>query len=242
VTVDETMPAGKWAFDAAVTDAFDDMLERSIPAYNVMRDLTTSLAVAHLNPGGTLVDLGCSRGAAIGSVMDRLDHNERGWRDANPPRFHGVDVSVPMLEASRTRFRGDRLVTIEPCDLRHSYPDVMADVTLAVLTIQFTPIEYRLRILEDAYNHTTPGGALLIVEKLLGDSARLHDLFDREYLDLKRKHGYSNEAVLRKKASLEGVLVSQSARFLQHSLERTGFRFVDTYYRWLNFGGWIAVK
>jgi tRNA (cmo5U34)-methyltransferase len=147
-----------------------------------------------------------------------------------------------MIEASRSRFRGDRLVSIEACDLRHSYPDVTADVTLAVLTLQFTPIEYRLRIIEDAFVHTQPGGAFLVVEKLLGDSARLHEMFDREYLDLKRKHGYSDEAILRKKASLEGVLVSQSARFLQHTLERTGFRFVDTYYRWLNFGGWIAVK
>lgn len=243
MTTDTTMPEGKWVFDASVTDAFDDMLERSIPAYNTMRDLTTALAVAHLKPGTTLVDLGCSRGQAIGHVIDVLDHDRRGWRTAvNAPRFVGVDVSVPMLESARQRFTGDRLVDIRPCDLRVSYPDEQASVTLAVLTVQFTPIEHRLRILQNIYDHTVPGGVLLIVEKLLGESAGLHDVFDAEYLSMKRHHGYSEEAVLRKKASLEGVLVSTSARFLQHMLEGVGFRYVDTYWRWLNFGAWIAVR
>jgi tRNA (cmo5U34)-methyltransferase len=243
VTADRTMPEGKWAFDAAVTDAFDDMLERSIPAYNVMRDLTTSLAVASLRPGSTLVDLGCSRGQAIGHIIDRLDHDRTGWRRApDAPRFVGVDVSPTMLAAARQRFSTDRAVTISPCDLRTSYPDETASVTLAVLTVQFTPIEHRLRILQSVYDHTAPGGVLLIVEKLLGESATLHDVFDAEYLSMKRRHGYSEEAVLRKKASLEGVLVSTSARFLQHMLEGVGFRHVDAYWRWLNFGAWIAVR
>jgi tRNA (cmo5U34)-methyltransferase len=244
MTTDTTMPDGHWTFDASVTDAFDDMLERSIPAYNVMRDLTTSLAVAHLQPGTALVDLGCSRGQAIGHVLDRLDHDTPNWRRAavDGTRFVGVDVSVPMLNAARQRFAGNRLVDIRPCDLRTSYPDEMASVTLAVLTVQFTPIEHRLRILQNAYNHTVPGGALLIVEKLLGESAELHDVYDREYLRMKAAHGYTQEAIVRKKASLEGVLVSTSARYLQHMLEGVGFRYVDAYYRWLNFGGWVAVR
>ena len=31
-------PGIKWEFDATVTDCFDDMLTRSIPQYDVMRD------------------------------------------------------------------------------------------------------------------------------------------------------------------------------------------------------------
>lgn len=34
---DHVMPAGPWQFDQQVTDAFDDMLQRSIPQYNAMR-------------------------------------------------------------------------------------------------------------------------------------------------------------------------------------------------------------
>lgn len=242
MTADKTMPAGKWEFDASVTDAFDDMLERSIPAYNTMRDLTTSLAIAHYQPGTALVDLGCSRGQALGHIVDAADRSSRTWRDREGTRLIGVDVSEPMIAAARQRFAHDPVVSIEHCDLRHDYPDAMASVTLAVLTVQFTPVEYRWRIVQEMYDHTVSGGAVLLVEKVLGASSSLHDLFDAEYLRMKSAHGYSDEAILRKKASLEGVLVSQTAAMNQHMLERVGFRFVDTYWRWLNFAGWVAIR
>ena len=35
---------GKWTFDKNVTDCFDDMLSRSIPDYNTMRELTIRVA------------------------------------------------------------------------------------------------------------------------------------------------------------------------------------------------------
>ena len=38
---DEAEPGAQWEFDAEVTQAFEDMLERSIPQYAVMRDLVT---------------------------------------------------------------------------------------------------------------------------------------------------------------------------------------------------------
>ena len=37
--LDKTIPKGKWEFDKDVTKVFDNMLSRSIPQYNVMRDL-----------------------------------------------------------------------------------------------------------------------------------------------------------------------------------------------------------
>ena len=35
---------GKWEFDEKVADCFEDMLERSIPQYEVMRDSVAKLA------------------------------------------------------------------------------------------------------------------------------------------------------------------------------------------------------
>jgi len=37
--LDEVMPEGKWEFDESVTAVFENMLERSIPQYELMRDL-----------------------------------------------------------------------------------------------------------------------------------------------------------------------------------------------------------
>ena len=78
-----------------------------------------------------------------------------------------------MLEAGRRRFAAliDRgIVDIRRLDLRAEYPPEMASLTLAVLTIQFTPIEYRQRIMQRIAGHTVPGGGVILVEKVLGSS------------------------------------------------------------------------
>lgn len=245
MATDQVMPEGKWQFDDAVADAFDDMLARSIPAYNVMRELTGSLAERFLVDGFDVVDLGCSRGAAVEPLVS-------AWSDC-VRRFILVDVSEPMLAAARGRYREQiesGKVEVLNFDLRLGYPVIpeaepaapTSSVTLCVLTLQFTPIEYRQRIIQDIYDSTIPGGALLLVEKVLGEGARLHRTFDEEYLNFKRRNKYTEEQIARKKASLEGVLVSQTAAENERMLRSAGFRYVDTYYRWLNFAGWVAVR
>ncbi len=41
---DHVIPEGKWEFDAQVTDVFDEMLRRSIPQYDVMRNAVSERA------------------------------------------------------------------------------------------------------------------------------------------------------------------------------------------------------
>ncbi len=236
--IDHVLAPSKWVFDSQVTEAFDDMLARSIPAYNSMRELTTQLAAAYAQPDSAIVDLGCSRGAALRPLIERSPR-------LPVDRFIGVDVSEPMLEASRLAFARDIAagrVTIDNLDLRHGYPAGLASVTLAVLTLQFTPIEYRQRILSDVYAHTIQGGAMLLVEKVLGDTADLDAVMVEEYLAYKGRNGYSSEELVRKRASLEGVLVPLTAKWNEQMLRGAGFRTVDCYWRWLNFAGWIAVR
>src|SRR5690606_19795331 len=121
-------------------------------------------------------------------------------------RFIGIEVSDPMLEAARDRFRGyikAGIVDIRKMDLRHEYPVEPASVTLSILTLQFTPIEYRHRIVRSIYKHTIPGGAFIMVEKILGDTAELDGLFRDRYYDLKEQNGYGRESIERKKMALE---------------------------------------
>ena len=226
------MPTGKWKSDEDVTNAFVDMLERSIPAYEQMRDLTASLAKEYRRPGRYVVDLGCSRGDALLSIAEGA-----------PPdvRLFGCDVSEPMLQAARERLAG-HLSTVVALDLRERFPDLPASCILSVLTLQFIPIEYRLRVVSDAYKHLDPGGAFFLVEKVLGASADLDQAFVDRYYDLKRANGYTEDQIQRKRLSLEGVLVPVTARWNEEMLHGAGFRQVDCYWRWANFAGWIAVK
>jgi tRNA (cmo5U34)-methyltransferase len=234
--IDHTLPEGRWAFNAEVTTVFENMLSRSIPQYEVMRRACFEVACRYVQPDTTILDLGCSRGEAIASLLDR-------YKEQN--HFVGVEVSEPMLEAARERFREDierGRVEILSMDLRREYPEVEASVTLSVLTLQFTPIEYRQRIVAEVYRHTREGGVFLLVEKILGASAEIDEVLVETYYGLKREQGYSEEEIERKRLSLEGVLVPVTARWNEELLRDAGFRQVDCFWRWMNFAGWVALK
>lgn len=235
-TVDQTQPNGKWEFDREVTQAFDNMLTRSIPQYEVMRQACFDLACYYRQPNTDIVDLGCSRGEAISKLIDKYGATNR---------FVGVEISKPMVEAARQRYQGlidCKVADIKELDLRKDYPNCRASVTLCVLTLQFTPIEYRQRILKNIYDHLLPNGALILVEKVLGADADLDEIMVKLYYQLKAKNGYSQEQIERKRLSLEGVLVPVTARWNEELLKMAGFRHVDSFWRWMNFAGWVAVK
>lgn len=233
---DHVLPEGKWAFDAEVTEVFDEMLRRSIPQYDVMRNAVSEIASRFVEEKTAIVDLGCSRGDALDPLIRKFGAYNR---------FVGVEVSKPMLEAARKRFQGYidcNVVSIREMDLRREFPPERASVILSVLTLQFTPIEYRLKIVREAFNSLIPGGAFILVEKVLGASAEIDDLLVDLYYGMKRDHGYSQEEINRKRLSLEGVLVPVTAAWNEQLLRQCGFSQVDCFWRYLNFAGWVAVK
>jgi len=239
---DEVTPNGRWEFDTDVAEVFDDMLARSIPQYEVMREAVFQVAAPFQQKGTDIVDLGCSRGEAIAPFVDRFGAYNR---------YYLCDVSLPMLEATRERFKGlimgpmpgtQGIMRVEDLDLRESYPPVDACITLSVLTLQFTPMEYRQRILRNVWKHTASGGVFILVEKVLGATAEIDELMVNVYYDMKRRNGYTEDQIQRKRLSLEGVLVPATAAWNEDLLKMAGFRYVDCFWRWQNFSGWIAIK
>ena len=234
--IDEIIPRGKWQFDASVTTAFQDMLKRSIPGYAQMRDCCFQIGRHYVQNKTDIIDLGCSRGDALEPFIAKFGAYNH---------YVAVDVSGPMLDACRQRFANyiDRgVVEVKSLDLRRGYPPVRASLTLAILTIQFTPIEYRHQILDSIFAHTVRGGALIVVEKIIGCNASIDKALTDCYYDVKRQAGYSDEQIQRKKLSLEGVLVPLTAAENEYRLSVAGFKTIECFWRNLNFSGWIAVR
>lgn len=231
------VPTGdRWTFDQSVTQAFDDMLRRSIPQYDVMRRSVFDVGSHFVQPATDIVDLGCARGDALASFL-------QVYGGAN--RYVGTDTSGPMLEAARARFDGaieSGLVTVMDADLCGQYPSVCASLTLCVLTLQFTPVDVRQRIVDRIYATTVPGGALLLVEKLRGATPCSDALLVEHYHAMKAANGYTAEEIERKRLALDGVLVPATARGNERLLEQAGFADVECFWRWMNFAGWVAVK
>ena len=231
------MPQGsRWEFDQSVADVFDDMLRRSIPQYDVMRQAVNEIARRFVRPGTDVIDLGCSRGETLAPLLEEFGESAR---------YIACDVSQPMLEVCRERyaeFIRKGVVDVRSCDLRQEFPEGRASVILSVLTLQFTPLEYRRRIVEAACEHLVEDGAFILVEKVVGRSARLDRMIDDIYLKFKADNGYTQEEIARKKLSLEGVLVPLDAGQNLAMLQESGFRSVECFWRWMNFSAWVAVK
>lgn len=224
----------KWQFDEEVTAVFDDMLERSIPDYYNMRELVHKLTKKYARPNTVILDLGCSTGGAFKKAISELPDNF----------FIGIEISEPMRRKAEENFRGIERVTILNHDLRNGLPKIEKEISviLSVLTIQFTPIEYRLNIIKDVYKSLSKGGVFIFVEKVLGETAEIDNTLVKLYYNLKGENGYTQEKIQKKRKSLEGVLVPVTSSWNIELLKKAGFDDIDCFWRYLNFAGYIAVK
>ncbi len=230
---DKHVPGKDWKFDKDVARVFDDMLQRSIPQYDVMRQTVKDIAFAYMKNETAVIDVGCAKGDAIAGLAHMLPQ----------VNFFGLDVSDAMLTEAQDRFAKQENVQISYMDLKESVNvGEKASVILSVLTIQFTPIEYRMQIIKNIYDQLEDGGALIIVEKVLGESAELDVLFRERYHALKGANGYSKDDIDRKRLALSGVLVPITAKWNESMMRSAGFTQIDCFWRWMNFAGWVAVK
>lgn len=229
-------PSGaKWQFDAGVVSCFDDMLRRSIPTLDVMRAAVVNHAVRLAQPDTDIVDLGCSRGDSLALLRREL---------GDLVRYVGVESSAEFLDVCRERFAAevaDGRMSLSQLDLAERYPTAKASVTLAVLTLQFIPLECRPRLVENVFASTIPGGALIVVEKVLGGSPALDRRFVEAYYAMKAANGYSAEEIEAKRQSLKGVLVPLTAEWNERLLHQAGFA-AECFWRWNNFAAWLALK
>jgi tRNA (cmo5U34)-methyltransferase len=229
---DQYIPEGRWEFNAEVARVFDDMISRSIPDYDTMRDLTMRLGQKFITHDSNVMDLGCSTGLGVESLINK-----------NPEcLFHLCDTSEPMLGICRAKYSGMENVIIEKKDITKELPEAKCSLILSCLTIQFTPIEYRQRIIQNVYDSLQRGGAFLFVEKVLGYSAVIDEAMKDEYYAIKRENSYTEEQIAGKRKSLEGTLVPVTEAANRQFLEAAGFRIIETYWRYLNFCGLIAIK
>jgi tRNA (cmo5U34)-methyltransferase len=236
VYADEQGRIADFAFDREVAAVFDDMLNRSVPFYAEIQRMTLEMCADFAIPGTRLVDLGCSTGTTLAA----LDH-------AVLPgvKFVGIDNSADMLARARGVFatlRAERELELVEADLNDGVTFNNASVALMVLTLQFIRPLHRERLMVDIHRGLNEQGALILVEKVLGEDSMFNRLFIKYYYDMKRRHGYSELEIAQKREALENVLIPYKLLENRDLLLQTGFRYVDVFFKWYNFCGIVAVK
>ena len=235
-SIDNIVVSDKWQFNKDVTAVFGNMLERSIPEYDIMRALCERIGTNYVKPDTYIIDVGCSDGRAIEPFFRRFKGQNK---------FIGVEISDPMIDSAKQRFKGENDIYIYKQDIVEKIAEVKpgtSSLILSVLTIQFTPIEYRHKIISEIYDLLGVGGAFIFVEKVLGNTYLIDKALVDEYYKIKAEHQYTQEQISSKRKSLEGVLVPLTAKWNENLLKEAGFTQIDCFWRCLNFAGWIAIK
>lgn len=228
---DNVIKTDKWEFDDEVAKCFDDMLERSIPDYETMRMLCYNIGRHFIKEGKDIIDIGCSNGNAALPFVKTFDNH-----------FILCDVSESMLDLCKRGFKNYPNVSVIKHDLRKGLPDADACLVLSILTVQFTSIEYRHKILSEIHDKLDKGGALIYVEKLLGYNEKIDSILVDEYYSLKTENRYTHEQIQAKRKSLEGVLVPVTEDWNYDLLRKAGFKEIECFWRYLNFAGYVAIK
>ena len=223
-------------FGEATAAVFDDMLERSVPEYRELQRMIGELAGVFAEPDTCIYDLGCSTGITLETLAGAV---------RLPVELVGVDFSPAMLARARARLatleRGGRLSLIQ-ADLNEGADVKNASVVVLNLTLQFVRPLRRDFLIGEINRGLNPNGCLILVEKVLGNDPFFTRTFIRLYADMKRRNGYSDMEISRKRESLENVLVPYRVDENLELLTRNGFDRADIFFKWYNFCGMVAVK
>ena len=198
-------------FDEAVAEVFPDMIQRSVPGYAAIISAIGLLAGRFCQDNSVCYDLGCSLGAATLAMRREIT--------AKNCRIVAVDSSEAMVNRFRHGLQAssDDKVEVLCLDIR----DVeikQASVVVLNFTLQFIPLEDRVRLLASIYQGLMPGGILVLSEKLAFDDVRQQMLQTDMHHLFKKAQGYTDLEVSQKRTALEYVLIPETFLFIGNGL------------------------
>lgn len=233
---EEIEKASDFKFGANVASVFDDMVSRSVPFYGEIQRMMAELAADHAKVGSDVYDLGCSTGTTMIGMNTMVDSNVR---------FVGIDDSQEMLDKCKSKLIEigfSRDYDLRCSDLANGVNIQNAFVVVLCLTLQFVRPIYRERLIQDIYKGLNPGGALILVEKILSEESGFNRDFINYYYNYKRRNHYSELEISQKREALENVLIPYKLSENISLLRDRGFAHCEVFFKWYNFSGLIAIK
>ena len=79
-------------------------------------------------------------------------------------------------------------------------------------------------------------------EKTRGADARFNEIINNSYIEWKILNGFTLEEVLTKQRSLQGRMESFSVKGNVELLMRSGFKDIESVWKWGPFEGFLAIK
>ena len=226
-----------FVFDKNVARVFDDMVSRSVPFYIETQMMALRLACHFVRSKTNIYDLGCSTGTVLGELAEMVPDPSVG--------LIGIDNSDSMLKEAQeklSKLNAPERVELRNVDLSGDIQIKNASVVIMNYTLQFIRPLQREALVQKIYNGLCKNGCLILVEKVLGNDSLFNRLYIELYYEYKRKQGYSETEIAKKREALENILIPYRIDENMDMLKKCGFSSVDIFYKWYNFAGFIAVR
>lgn len=225
-----------FSFDEAVARVFPDMIRRSVPGYTTIIPMIGIITEQYAQNNTYCYDLGCSLGASTLAMRHGLKEKDC--------QLIGIDNSESMIERCQHYIELDNEttpVTLLCEDIRQIKFKPCSIVTLN-FTLQFLPIEDRAILLQRIYDALTPGGVLILSEKIQFENASEQTHLEELHWEFKKANGYSDLEVSQKRSALEQVLLPETLNTHYDRLAKAGFSSSHLWYQCFNFCSLIAFK
>lgn len=223
----------KFEFDHTVASVFDDMINRSVPYYRQMIEMTAHIATRYLQPHDRVYDLGCSTATTLIELARTCEA---------PLDLVGYDNSGAMLEQAKLKAQAfDTPITLIEGDILQATFE-NASVMISLFTLQFIRPLDRLTLITKIANGLKKGGVFIFAEKVITEDKRLDTIMIDLYHRFKEDQGYSQTQIMQKRAALENVLVPYTVAENEKMVKDAGFKHVEILFKYNNFALFVAIR
>ena len=222
----------QFEFDKSVASVFEDMISRSVPFYRESSNLICELLSRILSQNAKCVDLGCSTAELLLNLHQKRD-------DLN---LFGVDNSPSMLEIAAAK------ATAYGAKINFSCEDILecdfkdADCVILNYTLQFIRPIKRAEFMRKICENLSDNGVFIFSEKLVYSDKTLSKEMIEIYEDYKENQGYSKYEITQKRKALENVLIPYTEDENKTLALNSGFKSIETIFKWANFAVFLARK
>jgi tRNA (cmo5U34)-methyltransferase len=212
-----------WTFkDSSVAEGFDRHVREQLPWYDLVTDAIVQIGRHFIGEGGLVYDIGASTGN-IGRALDATIQDR-----------HGSLIAVEESPQMAAKWWGPGSLFVEPIQ-NHCKDMLDYDFAVLNLVLMFLRADEQAQVLDCLQKHIKPGGALVLVERMIPPAGYLSIVNSRLTLAAKLKAGVPAEDIVTKELSIAGSQRPIEASVLLAHGAVEWFRYGD-------FAGWIITR
>lgn len=203
-----------WQFDERISSIYEDHVNKHIPNYKTVIDLTLEIANDKLDKNANI----CDFGSANGITLEKFYNN--GFRN-----LYGVENSVHMREKCR-----DDIFKIY-----ETIPDIKFDLIVSNWALHFN--KNKTELLQSFYENLNDDCYLILSEKV-----SINSYSTQKYYQWKQDQNVSMDEIIKKRESLKDAMFINDAFWYLKVLSEIGFKEIEIINSYWCFNTFLCKK